>query len=130
MMHDSLNNEDCLLDVPFVPDVPDSFKTGIVTLLYKGGGKDPLDTHSYRGITLTSVLAKVLESLILTRLQCHFSEKGIPQTSYRKGVSCADAIILNVGGIYYPFTHNAVKKCTCVSTTCKRRSTPSITPFS
>ena len=31
---------------------------------------------------------------------------------------------------YYLFTHNAVKKCTCVSTTCKRRSTPSITPFS
>ena len=101
--------------------------------LYKGGGKDPLDTHSYRGITLTSVLAKVLESLILTRLQCHFSEKGIlhlNQTAYRKGVSCADAIFSTLEVLYYPFTHNAVKKCTCVSTTCKRRSTPSITPFS
>ena len=85
--------------------VPDFLKTGIITPLYKGGGKDPLDTHSYRGIMLTSVLAKVLESLILTRLQCHFSEKGIPhlnQTAYRKGVSCAEAIFstLEVLSIY------------------------------
>ena len=29
--------------------VPDSLKIGIITPLYKGGGKDPLDTHSYRG---------------------------------------------------------------------------------
>ena len=153
MMHNSFNNEDCLLDVPFVSEevdsvlkklklgkaaghdgvqaehlkyggpilrdwilqicnaitelehVPDFLKTGIITPLYKGGGKDPLDTHSYRGITLTSVLAKVLESLILTRLQCHFSEKGIPhlnQTAYRKGVSCAEAIFstLEVLSIY------------------------------
>ena len=48
--------------------VPDSLKLGIVTPIYKGGGKDPLDTNSYRGITLTPVLAKVLESLVLNRL--------------------------------------------------------------
>ena len=36
---------------------------GIVIPLYKGGGKDPLDTNSYRGITLSPVLAKVVESL-------------------------------------------------------------------
>jgi hypothetical protein len=153
MMHDSFNNEDSLLDVPFTSEevdsvlkklklgkaaghdgvqaehlkcgglilrdwilqicnaitelehVPDSLKIGIITPLYKGGGKDPLDTHSYRGITLTSVLAKVLESLLLTRLQCHYSEKGIPhlnQTAYRKGVSCAEAIFstLEVLSIY------------------------------
>ena len=153
MMHDSFNNEDSLLDVPFTSEevdsvlkklklgkaaghdgvqaehlkcgglilrdwilqicnaitelehVPDSLKIGIITPLYKGGGKDPLDTHSYRGVTLTSVLAKVLESLILTRLQCHYSEKGIPhlnQTAYRKGVCCAEAIFstLEVLSIY------------------------------
>ena len=70
-------------------------KIVIITPVYKGGGKDPLDTNSYRGVTLTSVLVKVLESLLLTRLQCHFSDRGIPhlnQTAYRKGVSCAEAI--------------------------------------
>ena len=75
--------------------VPDSLKTGIIIPVYIGGGKDPLDTNSYRGITLTSVLAKVLESLLLTRLLTHLSERGIPhlnQTAYRKRVSCAEAI--------------------------------------
>ena len=75
--------------------VPDSLKLGIVTPIYKGGGKDPLDTNSYRGITLTPVLAKVLESLILGRLQDVLLEKGIPhlnQTGYRRKVSCAEAI--------------------------------------
>ena len=55
----------------------------------------PLDTNSYRRVTLTSVLAKVLETLTLMRMQCHFSERKIPhlnQTAYRKGVSCAVAI--------------------------------------
>ena len=44
---------------------------------------------------VTSVLAKVLETLTLMRLQCHFLEKKIPhlnQTAYWKGVSCAEAI--------------------------------------
>ena len=75
--------------------VPDPFKIGIIVPVYKGGGKDPLDTNSYRGITLTSVLAKVLESLLLTRLQNHLAEKGLPhlnQTAYRRRVSCVEAI--------------------------------------
>ena len=38
--------------------IPDCLKTGIITPVYKGGGKDLLDTNSYRGVTL---LAKVLE---------------------------------------------------------------------
>ena len=85
--------------------VPDSLKTGIITPVYKGGGKDPLNTNSYRGVTLTSVLAKVLESLILARLQCHLSGKGIPhlnQTAYCKGVFCAEAIFstLEVLSVY------------------------------
>ena len=49
--------------------VPESFKLGIVVPWYKGSGKDPLDTNSYQGITLSLVLAKVLESLILERLR-------------------------------------------------------------
>ena len=75
-------------------NIPSLLKTGIVT--HKGGGKDPLNTNSYRGITLTSVLAKILESLFITRLQCHFLERNIPhlnQTAYCKDVSCTEAII-------------------------------------
>ena len=75
--------------------VPPSLKLGITIPIYKGGGKDPLDTNSYRGITLNSAISKVLESLILDRLEPLFSEAGVPhpnQSAYKKRVSCADAI--------------------------------------
>ena len=75
--------------------VPDSLKFGIVIPIYKGGDKDPLDTNSYRGITLTPVLAKVLESLMLGRLRCHLKDREIHhpnQTAYREKVSYTEAI--------------------------------------
>ena len=78
-----------------VESIPNSLKTGIITPVYKGCGKDPLDTNTYRGVTLTSVLAKVLETLTLMWMQCHFSERKIPHLNliaYRKDVSCAEAI--------------------------------------
>ena len=61
----------------------------------KGGGKNQLTTNSYRDITLHLILAKVVEFLLLDRLQLVFLEAGIPhvnQSAYRKCVSCADAI--------------------------------------
>ena len=72
-----------------------TFKQGITIPIYKGGGKDPLDVNSYRGNTLNSAVSKVLEYLILDRLELLFSDSGLPhpnQSAYRKGVSCADAI--------------------------------------
>ena len=48
--------------------VPDSLKRGVVVLVYKGSGKDPLQVESYRGVTLSSVVTKVLEFLVLERL--------------------------------------------------------------
>ena len=75
--------------------VPAYLKLGITIPIYKGGGKDPLDVNSYRGITLNSVTSKVLESPILDRLEPLFVEAGLPhlnQSAYRKKVSCADAI--------------------------------------
>ena len=75
--------------------VPDSFKLGVVSPVYKGNGKDPLDANSYRGITLATVLAKTLEKLILLRLQPTLLEQGLPhrnQTGFVKNNSCVDAI--------------------------------------
>ena len=75
--------------------IPDSLKQGLLVPVYKRGGKDPLRMDSYRGITLTSMVAKVLEFLILGRLHSTLLEIGIPhlnQTAYRKKTSCADAI--------------------------------------
>ena len=75
--------------------VPDVLKEGFIVPVYKGGGKDLLRVDSYRGVTVMSVVAKVLEFMFLERLQPVFMEAGLPhvnQPAYRKAVSCADAI--------------------------------------
>ena len=75
--------------------IPACLKLGITIPIYKGRGKDPLNTNSYRGITINSAISKVLETLILDRLEPLFMEAGVPhpnQLAYRKSVSCADAI--------------------------------------
>ena len=75
--------------------VPEVLKRGIVVPVYKGGGKNPLKANSYRGITLTSIMAKVLEFLLLERLHLVFLEAGLPhinQSMYKRAVSCDDAV--------------------------------------
>jgi len=66
--------------------IPEVLKRGVIVPVYKGGGKDPLRTDSYRGITLTSVMSKALEVLMLERLEMVFMEAGLPhinQSAYR-----------------------------------------------
>ena len=75
--------------------IPASLKLGVIVPIFKDKGRDPLNCCSYRGITLTSVLSKYLEILILERLESLFCERGFPypsQTAYQKGLSCIDAI--------------------------------------
>ncbi len=71
------------------------FKSGLLCPVYKGGGKDPFLTTNYRGITMNSVLLKVLEILVLSRMKGCLAEAGFPhlnQSAFRKHVGCADAI--------------------------------------
>ena len=56
--------------------IPACLKLGITIPIYKGRGKDPLNTNSYRGITINSAISKVLETLILDRLEPLFMEAG------------------------------------------------------
>ena len=49
-------------------EIPSCLKLGTITPIYKSKGKDPLLVESYRGITISSVLSKLLESIILKRL--------------------------------------------------------------
>ena len=49
---------------------------------------------SYRGITFTTMIAKVLEFLLLNQLDLVFLEVGLPhinQSAYKRAVSCEDA---------------------------------------
>ena len=74
--------------------IPSQFKVGIIVPIYKRKGKDPLLPGSYRGITLTSVIAKTFEYLLLERMLPVLSDNCVlhlNQTAYQRGVSCADA---------------------------------------
>ena len=87
-----LNVLNTIVELEVIPDV---LKRGVVVPIYKGSGKDPLRVDSYRGVTLSSMVAKVLEFLCLQRLEVVFLEADLPhvnQTAYRRSVSCANAI--------------------------------------
>ena len=73
--------------------VPPSLLNAITVPIYKGKGKNPLLTNNYRGISLTSVIGKLFERILLLRLTPVLEENGIPhhtQTAYQAGISCAD----------------------------------------
>ena len=75
--------------------IPACLKEGVVVPVYKGKGKDPLIPNSYRGITMSSVIAKTLEIVLLKRMSPILDEIGFPdmnQTAFQKGISCSDAI--------------------------------------
>ena len=44
-------------------------KKGVIITLFKGGNKRKDDPDSYRAITLSSVILKLLERILLTRIQ-------------------------------------------------------------
>ena len=45
--------------------LPRCFFTGVITPVYKKGGKPITDRNSYRGITISSVIGKLLEKILL-----------------------------------------------------------------
>lgn len=49
--------------------VPFEMKKGVIITLFKGGNKRKDDPDSYRAITLSSVILKLLERILLTRIQ-------------------------------------------------------------
>ena len=94
--------------------VPDSLNEGLIIPVHKGKGKDPFLPGNYRGITLSSVITKLFEIILLQCLTPVLEEAGVPdfaQTAYQKGLSCADAIYttqeallthVHDGGIAFP----------------------------
>ena len=59
-------------------EVPGVLKEGLIVPVYKGGGRDPASVGSYRGVALASVIAKLLERLVLERMGPTHVESGIP----------------------------------------------------
>ena len=67
---------------------PNVLKRGEIIVIHKGGNKSQTDPNNYRAITLSSVILKLYESIILTRMQeCSFKISKL-QGGFQKGISC------------------------------------------
>ena len=79
--------------------LPAEFKTGNISPILKPGKTDNSALNSYRGISLTCVLAKVLEKIVHQQLEAHFHKIGAyheDQYGFRKGRSCADLLLATI----------------------------------
>jgi hypothetical protein len=65
--------------------IPDIFKTGIVTPVLKKG-KNPMSMDNYRGIAVTPVISKLFEYAILPTLAENFTQSTL-QFGFTKGMS-------------------------------------------
>jgi ribonuclease HI len=73
---------------------PEDWKLAHVIPIKKAG-KNPEDTNSYRPISLTSCLSKILERMVNKRLQHYLEGRGLlpnEQWGFRKGRSTIDAL--------------------------------------
>ena len=75
--------------------VPRKWKTAVIRPLLKDG-KDPKQTTSYRPISLTSCLGKILEKMVADRLLYQLEAKlqlSQNQAGFRQGRSTADQVL-------------------------------------
>ena len=80
-------------------DLPTEFKTGPVIPLLKPGKTDTTNPASYRGITLTPVLSKVLERVVFNQVTAFLNETAAlndQQYGFRKGYSCVEILTVAV----------------------------------
>ncbi len=49
--------------------MPQQMKRGIIITLFKGGSKKKDDPNNYRAITLSSVILKLYERILLSRME-------------------------------------------------------------
>lgn len=92
---------------------PQSFKTTIITPIYKQG--DKLSVANYRPISLTTSFAKVYEKILHKRLTSFFNKHDVlspTQYGFREGRSTSDALLHLTTNIYKHL--DASKPCMAV----------------
>lgn len=80
-------------EILITKEVPDSFKSGLINPIHKKG-KDPRLLENYRGITVSSILGKLFETVVLNRLQELNSDQSQLQYGFTKGLSPTMASLL------------------------------------
>ncbi|MEW8548319.1 MAG: endonuclease/exonuclease/phosphatase family protein, partial [Candidatus Thiodiazotropha sp.] len=75
--------------------VPEMFKMGFITPIYKKQGKPVQDPNSYRRITITNLIGKVLEKYLLQTAFAKLEAQQNPlQKGFTKGTSATVAALL------------------------------------
>ena len=89
--------------------IPPGLKHSIVIPLYKGKNKPKTALNSYRGVSLTPTLNKVLEKLVLCRLKPWLDKQDFPpplQQAGRKGTNCVSPAYAVQEAIHYVTSQN------------------------
>ena len=87
---------------------PDIMKKGSIITLHKGGSKSKLDPNNYRAITLSSVLLKLYERVLLTRIERSGQVKiHALQGGFQKNSNCLMTSFLVREGSRYAREHNS-----------------------
>ena len=71
----------------FLEQIPDCFKSAFIIPIFNGKGKDPLSPSNYRGISLSYVVGKLFERVVLARILPFLQEIQIPhytQSAYQQ----------------------------------------------
>ena len=87
---------------------PTCWRTGVIVPIHKSG-KPKKEMESYRPVTLLSVLSKMLERLICTRLRFLLESKGLlahEQAGFRKSKSTMDPLLSLTDKIQRGFQQN------------------------
>ena len=74
--------------------LPEAWKTALVTAIYKKGNKS--DPANYRPISLTCILCKVMEHIVLSHMWKHLNRNNIilpDQHGFRSGLSCETQLV-------------------------------------
>ena len=85
-------------DIVKTKKIPEAFKSGIITSVHKKG-KDPSKMDNYRGITVSSILGKLFETVILNRLVELNKDQSQLQYGFTKGLSPTMASLIVSEGI-------------------------------
>jgi hypothetical protein len=76
--------------------IPEAWKCAIVTPILKPNNKPPGEAESYRPISLTSCIGKMMEKMINNRLKWHLDHLNIlpkAKTGFRRGCTTTDNLV-------------------------------------
>jgi len=75
--------------------IPQQLKHSVIITLHKGKHKPKNDVNSYRGVSLTPTLNKVLEKVILMRLKPWLASKDFPPPLQQAGRGCTNCVCVS-----------------------------------